>query len=320
MHHQIYLEAVVSQTLNDTRLDVALAQLFPAYSRSQIQEWIQSGFVTIDNQIILKNKIPVKTNQAVLIQAKLTENIHSVAQLIPLDIIFEDEDIIVINKPVGLIVHPGAGNPDKTLFNALLHHTPTSSFIPRAGIIHRIDKNTSGLLVIAKNLKSHHALIQQMQKHRIQRHYQALVYGNVISGGTIDAPIGRHPIHRIKMTIINSGKTAITHYRILEKFRFHTLLDVQLETGRTHQIRVHLSHKQYPIVGDPVYKTRTHHLPQLSQNTQLAIKNFNHQALHAAQLSFIHPVTKQLVTFKTPLPDDFQNLLSILRDDMKKYV
>ncbi len=315
MSKQIVLQDVISAALNNQRLDSAIAQLFKEYSRSQLQEWIQQGFVKLDNKIVLKNNLAVKENQTVLIEATLADTERFEAQSIPLNIIYEDADIIVINKPVGLVVHPGAGNPDQTLVNALLHYDSALSAVPRAGIIHRIDKDTSGLLVIAKNLIAHHALIKQMQKHEINRHYQALVQGNLISGGTIDEPIGRHPAHRTKMAVLQSGRESITHYRILERFHAHTLLDIELETGRTHQIRVHLSHKQYPIVGDKTYLMRTHHSKGLSQEAQLAVHAFSHQALHAYKLSFKHPITKELLELTAPLPQDFLELLMILRRD-----
>lgn len=312
----ITLEKMIPDSLTHQRLDVALSQLFPDYSRSQIQHWIRDGYVQINNKVIQKQRQTVQTGQHVLIHATITENTEWEAQAIPLDIIYEDATLIVINKPIGLIVHPGAGNPDQTLVNALLHYLPALSTIPRAGIIHRLDKDTSGLLVIAKTLPAHHALIKQMQAREIEREYRTIVHGHIISGGTIDLPMGRHPSHRTKMAVREMGKPAVTHYRVLEHFREHTLLAVKLETGRTHQIRVHFAHYNYPIVGDPTYGKRgQYHYPELSEAAQTALKQFQHQALHAHKLALIHPETKKRMEWKAPLPDDFEELLMALRDD-----
>lgn len=308
----ITLTTIISETLHQKRLDAALAQLFPDYSRSLIQQWIRDGYVQLDNKIIKKTKQIVLTGQKINIDAKITGNVEWMAESIPLNIIYEDDALIIVNKPVGMVVHPGAGNPARTLFNALLHHAPELSVIPRAGIIHRLDKDTSGLLVVAKTLIAHHALIKQMQARDIEREYRAIVHGHIISGGTIDLPMGRHPKHRTKMAVLTEGKEAITHYRVLEHFREHTLLSVKLETGRTHQIRVHLAHKHYPIVGDATY-SRQRQYPKLSITAQNALKNFHHQALHAFQLSLTHPITKKRMTWQAPLPKDFQKLLEVLR-------
>lgn len=310
----ITLEAIIPDTLSNQRLDVALSQLFPDYSRSQIQQWIKKGHVKVDNIVAEKPRQLVQSAQAITIQTVLSEAITCIAQEIPLSIIYEDDALLVINKPIGLIVHPGAGNPDKTLANALLHYLPELSVIPRAGIIHRLDKETSGLLVIAKTIKAHHALIKQMSAREIHREYRALVQGKMISGGTIDAPMSRHPTHRTKMAVVLDGKEAITHYRVLERFKEHTLLAIQLETGRTHQIRVHLAHINYPIVGDPLYgKKRQYNFSQLSEVAQTALKQFHHQALHAIKLSLIHPITKKPIEWEAEMPDDMQELIDVLR-------
>lgn len=317
----ITLQNTISETLAKQRLDVALSQLFPDYSRSQIQQWIRDGYVQLDDKIIQKPRHAVLFGQNVIITAEIAENTEWEAQAIPLNIIYEDDTLIVINKPVGLVVHPGAGNPDQTLVNALLHHASELSRIPRAGIIHRLDKETSGLLVIAKTLAAHNALIKQMQAREIEREYRAIVNGYIISGGTINLPLGRHPTQRTKMAVRTTGKEAITHYRVLEHFRQHTLLIVKLETGRTHQIRVHFSHYNYPLVGDPAYGKRgQYQYPELSQAAQDALKNFNHQALHAHKLALIHPVTKNRMEWKAPMPDDMKNLIHLLRDDETKVV
>ena len=309
------------------RIDKFLMNRVQNATRTKIQHAAEAGSILVNGK-------PVKSNYKVkpfdvisIVLSTPPREIELIPENIPINIVYEDEDILAVNKEPGMVVHPGYGNYKGTLVNALVYHfqnlpksktslSPNTE-IQRPGIVHRIDKNTSGLLVIAKNLKSHHALIKQMQKHEIHRHYQALVYGNLISGGTIDAPIGRHPAHRIKMAVLESGKNAVTHYRILERFLFHTLLDIELETGRTHQIRVHLSHKQYPIVGDSIYKTRAHHIPKLSEKAKLAIQQFNHQALHAYKLILTHPLTKESLEFNAPLPQDFLELISLLREDFK---
>ena len=306
------LNHIIPDALANHRLDVALSQLFSDYSRGQIQHWIRDGQVQVDHQVIQKPRYLVVAGQKIDIKTTLPEQTASVAQSIPLDIIDEDEFLIVINKPVGLVVHPGAGNPDHTLVNALLHHAPQLSLVPRAGVIHRLDKDTSGLLVIAKTLPVHHRLIKDMQQRKIHREYRALVQGQMISGGTVDAPMGRHPINRTKMAIVRDGKDAITHYRVIERFAEHTLLNVQLETGRTHQIRVHLSHIKYPIVGDATY-SRQRQFPKLSEKQQAGLRKFNHQALHAYRLSLTHPITKKLCEWVAPIPDDMAKLIDLLR-------
>lgn len=312
----ITLQNQIPETLAKQRLDVALSQIFPDYSRNQIQQWIRDGYVQLNDKIVQKPRHEVTAGQTVVITATMNENTEWEAQAIPLTIIYEDDTIIIVNKPVGLIVHPGAGNPDQTLVNALLHHEPALSLIPRAGIIHRLDKETSGLLVIAKTLAAHNALIKQMQARDIEREYRAVVHGHIISGGTINLPMGRHPTQRTKMAVRETGKEAITHYRVLEHFREHTFLAVKLETGRTHQIRVHFSHYNYPIVGDPAYGKRgQYQYPELSQAAQDALNGFKHQALHAYKLALTHPATKKRMEWKAPLPADMEHLLQCLRDD-----
>lgn len=310
---KIILENTIPETLSAHRLDVALSQLFSDYSRSQIQHWIREGFVQVDNKVIQKPRYEVLTGQNVRIEAELPEQTGSKAQSIPLNIVYEDEFLIVINKPVGLIVHPGAGNPDSTLVNALLHYAPELSLIPRAGVVHRLDKDTSGLLVIARTLPVHNRLIKDMQARHIQREYRAIVHGHMISGGTVNAPMGRNPVNRLKMAVTRDGKDAVTHYRVLERFPQHTLLNVQLETGRTHQIRVHLAHIKYPIVGDITY-SRQRQFPKLAETTQEALRKFNHQALHAYRLALIHPVTKESCEWIAPMPEDMENLILALRE------
>lgn len=309
---KITLQATIPTTLHHYRVDAALSQLFPDYSRNLIQQWIKSRFVCVNDKLVEKTRYLIQEGDFIQIHASILKNTAWVAQEIPLNIVFEDDDFMVINKPVGLIVHPGAGNPDHTLVNALLHYCPALASLPRAGIIHRLDKDTSGLLIIAKTQPAYQALIKQMQARTIRREYYALVHGIMIAGGTINAPIARHATQRTKMAVVDNGKEAITHYRVAERFTAHTLLNVQLETGRTHQIRVHLAYLNYPIVGDKTYG-KLRHYPKLSTAAQQALQSFNHQALHAYKLSLIHPTTKIPMEWTAPMSKDMLALIDILR-------
>lgn len=311
----IKLHGTIPQESTGERLDQALAKLFPQYSRSQLQQWIRRGYVTVDQQKIDQVRIKVRTHQVIDIEAPLTPRENWSAQPIPLNIVYEDAALLIINKPTGLIVHPGAGAPDNTLVNALLHYAPEQSALPRAGIIHRLDKDTSGLLVIARTLAAHHALTNQMKARQIEREYEAIVKGVLIAGGTIEANIGRHPTHRTRMAVVEDGREAITHYRVIEKFHAHTHLRIQLETGRTHQIRVHLAHIHHPVVGDPTYGAHIGIPAKLSEKLKIALRNFNHQALHAVTLRLHHPVDGQWLEWHAPLPEDFAQLLILLRED-----
>lgn len=312
----ITLQTIVPESLAGERLDKVVAQLFSDYSRGRLQEWIREGSIQVDG----KTKRPrdfVQANQLITLAASLPAKEESwKAQPLALDIVYEDESLMVINKPVGLVVHPAVGNPDNTLMNALLYHCPALAQIPRAGMIHRLDKDTSGLLVIAKTLTAHTELVRQLQARTIQREYEAIVTGVLISGGTVDAPMGRHPVHRKKRAIIEFGKPAITHYRVLERFHAHTRLRVKLETGRTHQIRVHMAYIHHPIVGDRVYGGRFQVPREASESLIKALREFNHQALHAQRLALIHPVSRELVEWTSPLPADMQNLLQVLRQNV----
>ncbi len=312
MKSTIELKDHIIDSMNGWRLDQSLAKLFPKYSREQLKAWIKQGAVQVNGNIIKQPRFKVHGSEYVIVQAQPTEQCRWEAQAIALDVVFEDEHILIINKPAGLVVHPGAGNPDQTLVNALLHHAECLKQLPRAGIVHRLDKDTTGLLVIAKNLAAHFFLVNAMQAREIARHYYALVHGNIIAGSTIDEPIGRHSSNRTKMAITSSGKEAITHYRVEERFTNYTLLDVQLETGRTHQIRVHLNHINHPIVGDLTYK-RGHTIPgSASEPLKAALQNLKRQALHAHQLSLPHPDSKEIMTFSAPIPDDMQTLINVL--------
>ncbi len=319
MTETIKLEATIPVEMAGLRLDQALARIFPEYSRGKLQDWIKAGQVRVDGKL-LRPRDPVQSGQTVIIQAMLAAHEQWQPQAINLDIIYEDEAIIILNKPAGLVVHPGAGNRDHTLLNALLFHAPELAQLPRAGIVHRLDKDTSGLLVIARTLPVHHALIKAMQRRQIKREYLALVQGILISGGTIEEPIGRHPTQRTRMAVIASGKSAVTHYRVIERLRQHTFLKVELETGRTHQIRVHMAHIQHPIVGDPTYAGRLKLPAGVSEELKMALTNFKRQALHARHLEFIHPINHKPLSFEAPIPSDLQNLIELLRDDMQKFV
>ncbi|MET0013334.1 MAG: 23S rRNA pseudouridine(1911/1915/1917) synthase RluD [Sedimenticola sp.] len=306
--------AVIGIELAGKRLDQALAALFPDFSRNRLQQWLKEGLVTLDGRAC-KAKEKVVGGERVQLEAHLDDQVACVPQEIPLDVLYEDGEILVINKPVGLVVHPAAGNPDGTLQNALLHHSPDLIQLPRAGIVHRLDKETSGLLVVAKTTGAHRSLIEQLQAREIKREYRALVMGVMTAGGTVDEPIGRHPVHRIRMAVVHSGKPAVTHYRVLERFRAHTYLKVNLETGRTHQIRVHMAHIRHPLVGDPLYGGRFRIPAGASPGLIEALRGFRHQALHARALGLEHPKTGEWIEWKAPLPEEFQSLLLKMRED-----
>jgi len=291
------------------RLDVALAKLLPQFSRTQLSLWLTQGQITI-NGIVQKPNYKVHGGESIICNIIETNRVHELcAEEIPLDIIFEDPELIIINKPAGLIVHPGAGNPSHTLVNALLHHDKTLAQLPRAGIIHRLDKDTTGLLIIAKTLTAHTNLIRQMQDHTIKRHYLALVYGKLVAGGTIDTEYGRDPRNRLKMAVRSQGRQAITHYTISKRYSEFTLLDVYLITGRTHQIRVHMAHIGHPIVGDPLYGGRARYPANITSTLRETLSHWQRQALHAHTLSFNHPITQKPMSVTAKCPEDLQQLL-----------
>ncbi len=298
------------------RLDQILAEVFPDYSRSQLQKWLKQGYVTVDTQII-KGKQKLIGNELIELQVNIETQTEWHAEDIPLDIIYEDDTVIVVNKPVGMVVHPGAGNTSGTLSNALLHHYPDIKSVPRAGIVHRLDKDTSGLLVAAKTLKAHTSLVEQLQNRTVKREYEAVTSGVITAGATIDKPIGRSPHHRTKMAINEQGKPGITHFNVLEKYRAHTRIRCKLETGRTHQIRVHMLHINAPLLGDQTYNPRLR-LPNGASDDLIAmLRAFKRQALHAYQLGFVHPDTGKDVSFKAKPPEDMQELIKVLREDMQ---
>jgi 23S rRNA pseudouridine1911/1915/1917 synthase len=297
------------------RLDQALATLFSDFSRARIQGWIKQGLVSVDGAIVLRPREKVMGGELVELEAKMEDQVECRPQPIPLDIVYEDDALLVINKPAGLVVHPAAGNPDSTMQNALLHHDESLIQLPRAGIVHRLDKETSGLLVVAKSAAAHKYLVEQLQERLFKREYRAVVIGVMTAGGTVDQPIGRHPTQRTRMAVHPSGKPAVTHYRVLDRFRFHTHLKVILETGRTHQIRVHMAHTRHPLVGDPVYAGRLQIPPKVTPELEAMLRKFRRQALHARKLGLEHPMTKEWMEWKVEPPTDMQELLAVMAED-----
>lgn len=296
------------------RLDQALAQLFSDYSRSRLSQWLKAGQVRVNGEL-RRGRDKVWGGEEIEIQAELEELTAWEAEAIPLAIVFEDEQLLVINKPAGLVVHPAAGNPAGTLVNALLHHEPALSTIPRAGVVHRLDKDTSGLLVVAKTLPAQKSLVEQLQARRLLREYEAVVTGVITAGGTVEAPIGRHPVHRKRMAVTPNGKPAVTHYRVVERFRAHSWIRCRLETGRTHQIRVHMAHIHYPLVGDPVYGGRLRLPKGCSEALANTLREFRRQALHAGRLGLVHPQSGKHLEWKARLPADMEQLLADLHAD-----
>ncbi|MCK4675583.1 MAG: 23S rRNA pseudouridine(1911/1915/1917) synthase RluD [Gammaproteobacteria bacterium] len=310
---------ILSEEFAGKRLDVVLAELFPEYSRSRLKIWIEQGLVLVNGQTAKpKNKVSGDEELQLTVQAIESETACE-AEDIPLNIVYQDEAIIVINKPADFVVHPAAGHYSGTLQNALLHFDESLAAIPRAGIVHRLDKDTTGLMVVARNLSSHKYLVEQIQQHEVVREYQAVVHGVMTGGGLVDQPIGRHPRDRIKMAVRENGREAITHYRLLERFREHSHIKVQLETGRTHQIRVHMSYLRHPIVGDPVYAGRQRIPAGAQQDLVDYIQGLKRQALHAWKLTFVHPEHGNEVSFEAPLAEDIQQLISLLQKDLQTH-
>lgn len=318
MADQLDIKEVVSFDTSLKRFDQIAAKLFPQYSRARLQAWIKTGELTVDGKTRL-GKEKLQGGEVLHLNAKLPEDVVNVPQDVPFEVIYEDEDVIVVNKQAGLIVHPGAGAPDGTLLNGLLFRFPELTSVPRAGIVHRLDKDTTGLMVVARTLEAHTCLIEQLQSREMGREYEAVVMGQMTGGGQVEEPIGRHPTARTKMAVHPMGKEAITHYRILERFRHHTHLRLKLETGRTHQIRVHMSHLNYPLVGDTTYAGRFRLPKGIIPELKEELKGFNRQALHAQQLEFYHPAKDELMHFEAPLPEDFVSLLLVMQQDSKDH-
>lgn len=307
-------DATVPAEFAGLRLDQALAQMFPDYSRSRLKAWLMDGQVLVDGAV-WRPRDRVDGGEIVELTVVQEAAVRAEPEPIPLDVAFEDEVLIVVNKPAGLVVHPGAGNASGTLMNALLHHDPSLEALPRAGIIHRIDKDTSGLLLVAKTLPAHTVLVRRLADREISRQYLAVCNGVLTGGGTIDAAIGRHPVDRTRMSVRDDGRPAVTHYTVLERYRAHTYIKVKLETGRTHQIRVHFAHRRHALVGDPVYGGRLAIPGGASEELQTALRTFRRQALHASRLELAHPTTGVAISVDAPLPQDFEHLLAALRGD-----
>ena len=315
----IELQAQVRDDQFGKRLDQVIADLFPDFSRSRLKEWILAEKVTVDGQVVTKAREKMQGGEDIQIQAELDVEVHHKAEEIELNIVYEDEHILVINKPADLVVHPGAGNPSGTVLNALLHHFPEIDLVPRAGIVHRLDKDTTGLMVVAKTVQAQTQLVADLQERLITREYEAVCLGRLTAGGTVDKPIGRHPTKRTNMAVNEFGRESVTHYRVIEKFRNHTHIRLRLETGRTHQIRVHMSHIRHPLVGDYQYGGRVQTPKGASESFIMTIRRFKRQALHAALLRFHHPITLEEMTFEAPLPEDFKALLGQMKQDVREH-
>ncbi|MDQ2703464.1 MAG: 23S rRNA pseudouridine(1911/1915/1917) synthase RluD [Pseudomonadota bacterium] len=312
--HAAPREARIPEAAAGRRFDAVLAELFPEYSRSRLSAWIKSGDALLEGQAARPRDL-VRGGELVTLQAELEEQTHAEPEDIPLEVLYEDSEVFVLDKPAGLVVHPGAGNPTGTLVNGLLHRDPRLSALPRAGIVHRLDKDTSGVMVVARTLQAHAALVAQLSAREVHRQYLAVVVGALVSGGTADAAIDRHPRDRIRMAVREDGKDAVTHYRLRERFHAHTALECRLETGRTHQIRVHMAHLKHAIVGDPLYGGPLR-LPRGASDELVAVlRGFKRQALHAETLEFTHPASGEPVRVSAPVPADLQLLLRALRAD-----
>ena len=310
-----HLSARAGHELAGQRLDQALPRLFPDFSRTRLQRWVREGRVTLDGRVTDRPRDRLLGGERIDLEAHLEDQVACRPQPIPLKVVYQDPSLLVIDKPAGLVVHPAAGNPDGTLLNALLHHDPELIRLPRAGIVHRLDKETSGLLVVARTEAACKSLVEQLQAREIKREYRALVSGTLTAGGRVDAPIGRHPVHRTRMAVVAAGRPAVTHYRVLQRFPAHTWLRVNLETGRTHQIRVHMAHIRHPLVGDPVYGGRLRLPAGIGDGLRQALRRFHRQALHARRLGLAHPDSGEWMEWEASLPADLAALLDCLRWD-----
>lgn len=307
-------EFSIPERYRGQRLDKALADLLPDFSRSRLQGWLREGLVRVDGEV-LAPRTAVRGGERVVARLEAEPAEPAVeAEPIDLDVVYEDADLLVVNKPPGLVVHPGAGNREGTLQNALLYHDPALASLPRAGIVHRLDKDTGGLLVVARTSRAHKHLVAALAAREVEREYEAVVYGVLTAGGTVDAPIGRHPVDRKRMDVREGGREAITHYRVIRRFRAHTHVSLKLESGRTHQIRVHMRHIRHPLVGDPVYGRRLAIPAGAGEELATALHDFRRQALHARRLALVHPATGERMEWDAPPPPDFRALLRLLAD------
>ena len=312
---QITLSAEVQPEQMGQRLDQTLAELFPEYSRSRLKTWIEADLVKLNDRITNIPREKVLGGEQIEITVEVEDETRFEPENIPLNIVYEDDDIIVINKPKDLVVHPGAGNPNGTVLNALLYHYPPIAEVPRAGIVHRLDKDTTGLMVVAKTIPAQTKLVRDLQKRKITREYEAVASGIMTKGGTVDQPMARHATKRTLMAVHPMGKPAVTHYRIMENYRNYTRLRLRLETGRTHQIRVHMAHIAHPLLGDQTYGGRPRPPKNASEDFMEVLRNFKRQALHAVMLRLAHPITGEMMEWYAPLPDDFVELLNALKAD-----
>lgn len=319
MAQRVQLTATVTENQLGQRLDQALAELFPDYSRSRIKEWILDNRVQVNDKIINKPKEKMLGGEKIEVDALIEEDVRWEPQNIPLNIVYEDDDILVINKPRDLVVHPGAGNPDGTVLNALLYRYPEIVNVPRAGIVHRLDKDTTGLMVVAKTVPAQTHLVEALQRREITREYEAVATGRMTAGGLVNEPISRHPTKRTHMAVHPMGKPAVTHYRVMEHFRAHTRLRLRLETGRTHQIRVHMAHIHHPLIGDQLYGGRPRPLKGASEEFRETLRRFDRQALHATMLRLYHPITGIEMEWHAPLPDDMVELIRVLKVDAEQF-
>ncbi|HBN5713938.1 23S rRNA pseudouridine(1911/1915/1917) synthase RluD [Morganella morganii] len=319
MAQEIQLTATINESQLGQRLDQALAELFPDYSRSRIKEWILDDRVQVNGRLVNKPKEKMLGGEQISIDALIDEDMRFEPQNLPLNIVYEDDDILVINKPRDFVVHPGAGNPDGTILNALLYHYPDIADVPRAGIVHRLDKDTTGLMVVAKTVPAQTRLVESLQLREITREYEAVANGRMTAGGKVEEPISRHPTKRTHMAVNPMGKPAVTHYRVMEHFRAHTRLRLRLETGRTHQIRVHMAHINHPLVGDQLYGGRPRPLKGASDEFRDALREFDRQALHATMLRLYHPITGIQMEWHAPIPDDMVKLIEVLKADAQEH-
>jgi 23S rRNA pseudouridine1911/1915/1917 synthase len=305
----------IPETYRGQRLDKALADLLPDFSRNRLQTWLRDGHIRVDDETAAP-RMPVRGGERVVARLEAEPATPQVApEPIALDIVYQDADLLVVNKPAGLVVHPGAGNRDGTLQNALLHHAPELAALPRSGIVHRLDKDTSGLLVVARGARAHKHLVAALAAREIEREYEAVVYGVLTAGGTVDAPIGRHPADRKRMDVREGAREAVTHYRVIRRFRAHTHVRLTLESGRTHQIRVHMRHIRHPLVGDPVYGRRLAIPAGAGETLAATLRGFRRQALHARRLALTHPADDRHLEWQAPAPPDFTALLTALSND-----